>query len=221
MTFSRIVRVVRNCMPLIVFAFCYTPRIGAYCFYNRSGIPEINVFVFPDQGQMKSYLEATNWTKKAVDAVLMISKQAGAMIIKTGAGVDIAPVLNALGDNYKYMNINYWLGQLLTLIYDNTMRKAYHVIKNGDKACWNWQSIREQTGKNRKTFTFLVLDARENATDKVLFSGDLNICAGLVLTGPGKLYQTFPFLDSKGQTVWLTIAEGKNLGYKVAGYVGL
>jgi hypothetical protein len=129
------------------------------------------VFVFPDQGQMKSYLEATKWTKKAVDAVLMISKQVGSAALKAGAGVDVSPALNALGDNYKYMNINYWLGELLTLIYDNTMRKAYHVIKNGDKACWNWQSIREQTGKTERPLRFLFLMHETMQKIKFCFQG--------------------------------------------------
>lgn len=221
MNINHIFRIMRSCMPLIAFVICYTPRVGAYCFYNRSGIPEIHVLVFPDRGAMKSYLEATKFTDEAVDDLVELSKKAGSLLLKSRTGIDISSGINALGDKYKYINVNYWLGQLLDVIYDNTMRKAYHVIKNGDKSCWNWESIRKQTGSKRKTFMFLVLDPRDDAKNKVLFTGDLNICAGLAFDGVGKVYQTLPFIGAKGKIEWLPYAEGKKRGYKVAGYVGI
>ena len=205
---------------VIPFAMLYSPSIVAYCFYNRSAIPDIHVLVFPDQDTMAKYLKATEWTDKVVGAVVNVWSMGGQALLKAEA-IDVKPAIDMVGDKIKYLCTYYWFGQALKAIYDNTLRKAYHQIAIGDRACWNQADIRHDLGQDRITMTFLVLDARSDAANPVLFTGDLSICAAIVFQGPGKLYQAYPFIDNTGKTQWLSYPDGKKRGYTIADYVGI
>jgi len=126
-----------------------------YCFYNRSGIPQIFVIVFRDKWKMDAFTRDLN--NVTSHAFTEFAGFAGLFGVKNPTEVVPNTILE--------MSLNLYA-------------KAHHRIPNNDRACWNWQSIKDQTSQDLEELYFMVWDPFHG---KILYQGKQSIRKGILL----------------------------------------